>query len=92
MTSSHVQCTNDIRLAFAWAELELGTVSDVVRSPLSCDAATTPTTVIAIQMAMTMALRLITKRIHRSNTFVAYCSSSKSLKESRDPRLRVLIT
>jgi len=53
-------------LAFAWAELELGTVSDVVRSPLSCDAATTPTTVIAIQMAMTMALRLITKRIHRS--------------------------
>jgi hypothetical protein len=38
---------------------------------VSCDAEKTPAIVIPIQITMTMALRLITTRIHRSNTLVA---------------------
>lgn len=59
-------------MAFAWAELVPGTLSEVVSRSVSRDAEKAPTMVMATQIEITMTRRLMTKRIQRSNTLVAY--------------------
>jgi hypothetical protein len=58
-------------MTLAWAELVPGTVSDVVSRSVRCVADNAPKIVTTIQMEMTMTRRLMTKRVHRSNTLEA---------------------
>src|ERR1039458_6229065 len=87
-----------IRIAFAWAELVPGTESDVVSRPESRDAESAPTTMMATHMEMTTTRRLMTRRLHRSNTLEAYSSrliplwgpTSQDVQHTSDVTLAIL--